>query len=73
MNGKTYGMGVDVWSIGCIMAEMMGGIAVFRGNSESSVLRAIFFLLGAPSSEERRAIRRDYVSCLATALYHSSQ
>ena len=34
LGNKTYGTTVDMWSIGCIFAEMVSGKPLFTGNSE---------------------------------------
>jgi serine/threonine protein kinase len=40
---------VDMWSIGCIFAEMTSGNPLFTGTSEKSQLDTIFRHLGTPS------------------------
>jgi serine/threonine protein kinase len=42
LGGKQYSTPVDVWSIGCIFAEMIRGEALFRGDSEIGQLMSIF-------------------------------
>ncbi|CAL4934860.1 unnamed protein product [Urochloa decumbens] len=37
---------VDVWSLGCVMAQLLGGEAPFRGEDEDDQLSAIFGVLG---------------------------
>lgn len=46
---KLYSTGVDIWSVGCILAEMILGRAVFCGESEIEQLLAIFRVLGTPN------------------------
>jgi cyclin-dependent kinase len=48
---KCYSTGVDTWSVGCILAEMIIGGPLFCGESEIEQLLAIFRLLGTPTSE----------------------
>ncbi|XP_043916623.1 cyclin-dependent kinase 2-like [Protopterus annectens] len=45
---KFYSTAVDVWSIGCIFAEMVTGRPVFPGDSEIDQLFRIFRTLGTP-------------------------
>eukprot|EP01023_Acetabularia_acetabulum_P046449 TRINITY_DN478_c0_g1_i4.p1 TRINITY_DN478_c0_g1~~TRINITY_DN478_c0_g1_i4.p1 ORF type:complete len:342 (-),score=41.95 TRINITY_DN478_c0_g1_i4:683-1708(-) len=46
---KSYELGVDMWSIGCIFAEMLQGRPLFQGDSEFVQLKLIFELLGTPN------------------------
>ncbi|KAJ9523945.1 hypothetical protein QJQ45_022410 [Haematococcus lacustris] len=44
-----YSQAVDIWSIGCIFAEVLLGRALFRGSDAVSQLKLITDLLGKPS------------------------
>ena len=48
---KYYSPAVDIWSVGCILAEMIIGRAMFCGESEIEQLFAIFEILGTPTHE----------------------
>ncbi|KAJ6913449.1 cyclin-dependent kinase B1-2 [Populus alba x Populus x berolinensis] len=51
--GSThYSTGVDMWSVGCIFAEMSRRQALFPGDSEFQQLLHIFRLLGTPTEEQ---------------------
>ncbi|XP_054784846.1 cell division control protein 2 homolog C [Prosopis cineraria] len=51
--GSThYSTGVDMWSVGCIFAEMVRRQALFPGDSEFQQLLNIFRLLGTPTEEQ---------------------
>lgn len=49
LGGKQYSTGVDVWSIGCIFAEMCSRKPLFSGDSEIDQIFKIFRVLGTPS------------------------
>ncbi|XP_044475072.1 cyclin-dependent kinase B2-2-like [Mangifera indica] len=50
--GSThYSTAVDMWSVGCIFAELVTKQALFPGDSELQQLLHIFRLLGAPNEE----------------------
>ena len=49
LGNKTYGTTVDMWSIGCIFAEMVNGKPLFTGNTESGQLKKIFEIKGTPN------------------------
>ncbi|KAK1562571.1 hypothetical protein Q3G72_014209 [Acer saccharum] len=51
--GSThYSPAVDIWSVGCIFAEMVRRQALFPGDSEFQQLLHIFRLLGTPTEKE---------------------
>jgi len=51
LGGKQYSTPVDIWSIGCIFAEMVTRVPLFPGDSEIDELFRIFRCLGTPSEE----------------------
>lgn len=46
--GAKYGMPIDMWSLGCILAELLTGYALFPGEDENDQLACIIELLGMP-------------------------
>ncbi|KAG5319645.1 CDK6 kinase, partial [Pseudoatta argentina] len=50
--GCSYATPVDVWSVGCILAELCKLEPLFPGTSEGDQLDRIFQVLGTPSQEE---------------------
>jgi len=49
MGSKKYSTSVDIWSMGCIFAEMVNGNPLFPGTSDDDQLLKIFEILGTPS------------------------
>eukprot|EP00549_Striatella_unipunctata_P023659 CAMPEP_0118691848 /NCGR_PEP_ID=MMETSP0800-20121206/10923_1 /TAXON_ID=210618 ORGANISM="Striatella unipunctata, Strain CCMP2910" /NCGR_SAMPLE_ID=MMETSP0800 /ASSEMBLY_ACC=CAM_ASM_000638 /LENGTH=314 /DNA_ID=CAMNT_0006589703 /DNA_START=92 /DNA_END=1037 /DNA_ORIENTATION=+ len=49
MGSRKYSTPVDIWSVGCIFAEMANGRPLVAGTSESDQLDRIFRLLGTPT------------------------
>ncbi|CAI5439006.1 unnamed protein product [Caenorhabditis angaria] len=52
LGAQRYSMGVDMWSIGCIFAEMITKKPLFQGDSEIDELFRIFRILGTPTELE---------------------
>jgi len=52
MGSRKYSTPVDIWSVGCIFAEMANGRPLVAGTSESDQLDRIFRLLGTPTLQE---------------------
>ncbi|XVE56629.1 hypothetical protein DITRI_Ditri04bG0026000 [Diplodiscus trichospermus] len=51
LGAKKYSTAVDMWSVGCIMAELLAKEPLFKGTSEIDQLRKIFDTLGTPSEK----------------------
>lgn len=48
---EKYDMAVDVWSIGCIMVEMLTGSPLFPGESSMEQMIEIVKIIGTPNIE----------------------
>ncbi|CAD8192140.1 unnamed protein product [Paramecium octaurelia] len=57
--GDEYGKGVDIWAIGCIMAELTDGQPLFQGQTEMDQLYLICKLLGPLTSEQKEAFLKN--------------
>jgi len=51
LGSDKYSTPVDIWSIGCIFAELVNGTALFPADSEIDMLFKIFQTLGTPTEE----------------------
>ncbi|KAJ3505677.1 hypothetical protein NLJ89_g7293 [Agrocybe chaxingu] len=62
------GHAIDVWSVGCILAEMLSGKPLFPGRDYHHQLTLILDVLGTPTLDEFYAITtrrsRDYIRAL---------
>lgn len=47
----NYTKAIDIWSVGCILAELLGGKPFFKGDSPFDQLNQILKVLGTPSEE----------------------
>jgi len=62
LGSEFYSLSVDIWSIGCIFAEMISGNPLFKAESEIDLLYRIFRTLGTPVEESWPGVTqlRDY-------------
>ena len=51
LGAEYYSIPIDIWSIGCIFAEMVTGRPLFKAESEIDLLYRIFRTLGTPTEE----------------------
>lgn len=50
LGAARYTEAVDMWAVGCIMAELLRGSPLFPGKTEVETLNMLFQLLGTPSA-----------------------
>jgi serine/threonine protein kinase len=52
---------LDIWSTGCVMAELLTGSPLFPGESGIDQLVEIIKVLGTPSKEQIRTMNPNYM------------
>ncbi|CAN1802084.1 Probable serine/threonine-protein kinase At1g54610 [Linum perenne] len=57
LGSTDYGVGIDLWSAGCLMAEMFSGRPIMPGRTEVEQLHRIFKLCGTPSDDYWKKLR----------------
>jgi len=55
-----YTTAIDIWSVGCVVAELMIGQPLFPGESGVDQLVEIIKILGTPTREEIRCMNPNY-------------
>jgi len=65
---QSYTKAIDIWSVGCIFAEMMGGKPLFKGRDYIDQIKQILATLGTPDDETLQRIgsekAQDYIRSL---------
>lgn len=54
LGSRTYSTSIDVWSCGCIFAEMISGVPLFRGRDNPDQLVHIMRIIGTPDERTLR-------------------
>ncbi|CAH2078210.1 unnamed protein product [Thlaspi arvense] len=51
LGASHYGVGIDLWSTGCVIGELYAGKPILPGKNETDQLHKIFELCGSPSED----------------------
>jgi serine/threonine protein kinase len=52
----NYTSSIDMWSVGCILAELLGGKPIFKGEDYVDQLNKILNFLGTPTEDTLRRV-----------------
>lgn len=68
LGSTRYNKGVDMWSLGCILGEMLIGKPIFPGVSTMNQLDRILEVTGRPSAEDTASVRSPFASTMLDSL-----
>lgn len=68
LGSQNYDKSADVWSIGCIMAEMLSGKPFFPGNSTLNQLERIVSFTGVPKKQDIEALNSEVASTMIESI-----
>ena len=68
LGSSHYTYGVDMWSAGCILAELLGGRPLFPGTSTINQLERIVAVIGRPSESDVEAIGSPFAATMLDSL-----
>jgi len=64
LGSTRYTKGVDMWSVGCIIGELLSGRPLFPGTSTMNQLDRIIDVSGKPTPQDIEAIRSPFASTI---------
>ena len=59
LGSTKYGTQADMWSVGCIFGELLGGKPMFPGTSTLSQINKVLEVTGKPSKEDIQSIQSE--------------
>jgi len=68
LGSTRYTFGVDMWSSGCILGELLGGKPIFPGTSTMNQLDRIMEVTGRPSFDDLQATRSPFAETMLESL-----
>jgi len=68
VNSKGYSQSIDIWSVGCILAEMLSNRPLFPGKHYLDQLNHILGVLGSPTTSDLQSIMNDKARCYLASL-----
>jgi mitogen-activated protein kinase 15 len=68
LGSNKYTKGVDMWSMGCILAELLLGKPVFPGTSTLNQLDRVMEVTGRPSQEDVESINSPLAQTMLESL-----
>ncbi|SCO74767.1 mitogen-activated protein kinase 1, putative [Plasmodium vivax] len=67
LGSTNYTEGVDMWSLGCIMGELLLGRPLFRGNSTMNQLEKIIQVIGKPTKKDMDDIKSPFTDTIISS------
>lgn len=68
LGSTSYTKGVDMWSVGCILGELLSGKPIFPGTSTMNQLDRIMEVTGPPDTEDIEAIKSPFAATMLESL-----
>jgi len=68
LGSTSYTKGVDLWSVGCILGELLSGKPIFPGTSTMNQLDRIMEVTGRPNAEDVDAIKSPFAATMLESL-----
>lgn len=68
LGSTSYQMGVDMWSVGCILGELLSGKPIFPGTSTMNQLDRIMQVTGYPTPEDIESMKSPFAATMLESL-----
>jgi len=71
LGSTSYGKAVDIWSVGCILGEMLLGKPLFPGTSTMHQISSLLEVTGRPTPEDVTAINSPFAATMLQSIQPS--
>lgn len=68
LGSTTYSKAVDMWSVGCILGELIVGKPIFPGSSTLNQIERVLELTGKPSQDDIDSIKSQHVQSVLSSI-----
>ena len=68
LGSTRYTKGVDMWSLGCILGELIGESTMFPGESTMNQLERVLEVIGKPSKDDMKAIKSKHTATMLDSI-----
>lgn len=68
LGSTEYNFGVDMWSCGCILGELLSGKPIFPGTSTMNQLEKVLGLTGRPCMEDIASVKSPFAATMLGSL-----
>jgi len=68
LGSTRYTKGVDMWSVGCILGELLGGEPMFPGKTTVDQLERVLEVTGRPGKADMKSIKSKFTATMFEAL-----
>lgn len=68
LGSSKYTKAVDMWSVGCILGELLVGKPIFQGKSSLNQIEKVLELVGKPSAEDIETIESPHAETILNSI-----
>jgi len=68
LGSTKYSKAVDMWSVGCILGELIVGKAIFQGTSTLNQIEKVLELIGKPKTEDIDSVESPHAATILSSI-----
>jgi len=68
LGSTKYSKAVDMWSVGCILGELIVGKAIFQGTSTLNQIEKVLELIGKPKADDIESVESPHAATILSSI-----